>query len=297
VLPIRLDDCVVPPAIDGRIHVTFSQSYFAGLEEIERALRRRGADRISVPFEKQLVPLRMQHGLFVDEVALSRRITQIKQINSQNPDAFQPSQFVLSPDPVYTALRAKFLKTLEAAEADPDTPQDELTFLRHVYEGVRKLEKQLVEGSAEAVNHVLRMGSTLVSAGGVVHWFVRICKNEALSLLWGAQKEDQPIIPISPQVKHRLFAETQQTAEFYGVDRVFRYTVYRDGTNETTSVQTRFDYRFSEELKSSSYNLQAAVPLWDAEIETLEKYLLPQIFFREWFSKGWTMEGCWIRNP
>src|SRR5579862_9240468 len=45
VLPIRLDDCVVPPAIDGRIHVTFSQSYFAGLEEIENALRRRGADR------------------------------------------------------------------------------------------------------------------------------------------------------------------------------------------------------------------------------------------------------------
>jgi len=202
VLPIRLDDCVVPPAIDGRIHVTFSQSYFAGLEEIENALRRRGADRISVPFEKQLVPLRMQHGLFVDEVALSRRIAQINpQINSQQPELFQPSQFVLSPDPVYTALRAKFLQTLEKVEADPHTPQNELTYLRQLYEGVRKLEKQLVEGSAEAINHVVRMGPTIISAATVVHWFVRICRNEALSLLWGAQKEDQPIIPISPQVK------------------------------------------------------------------------------------------------
>jgi hypothetical protein len=296
VLPVRLDDCIVPLAIWGRLNASFSNGYLPAFEQLEAELRRRGAHLIELPFEKQLIPLRVEHSLFVDEVALSRRIKQLKSKPGEPGNAFLPTQIVLSPDPTYDSLRAKLIRTLEADERIQTTPRANIRFLRQMYEEVKQLEQRLPLAVADALNHIDRRGATLIDPAVVTHWIVRIFKNELLNILWGTQKKDTELIPISDQVRHGLWASETETATFYGIEKMFNYTIFQIDTGEIASVRTAFDHRISkdiEDYKSLSYS----IPLIEAEIPTIEKYVLPQIFYRGSFREGWTIEKCRVRYP
>ncbi len=294
ILPVKLGECAIPLSIRGRLHVNFAQDYASALEQLENALRRRGAAAVQVPFEKQLVPIRLDHSVFVDEVILRNRLSLLR----FTPESrFTADQFVMSPDPVYEALRAKLLRTLQSVEQNPAAPREERNYLKAAYSDLRHGERALQDGLASIVNFIAARNWNPHVITESVFWFVRLWRNRLLVNMWSAQKLDSPpTITLGPHIMKGLFHEHDQTREFYGVDELHEYAVFRLDAEEVTSVVTGPDRFIDDYLKEFASDLSFAMFLVDANLDTLYKFIIPQIFYYGYFSHGWSVEKSRLRN-
>ena len=88
------------------------------LERLCDRLKQVGADQYSAPLDKQLVPLEITQGVYLNQVAFRNRLAALRKLSGGNLRFQTQPTLVLSPDPEYRALREKLLKTLEASRND-----------------------------------------------------------------------------------------------------------------------------------------------------------------------------------
>ena len=67
------------------------QSYFSGLERLCDRLKQVGADQYSAPLDKQLVPLEITQGVYLNQVAFRNRLAALRKLSGGNL-RFRPDQ-------------------------------------------------------------------------------------------------------------------------------------------------------------------------------------------------------------
>jgi hypothetical protein len=294
-IPIKLEDCKIPLKIAGRIYADFSSSYFEGLDGLLQFLRSRGVDKISIPPQKALIPLELFHGLFLNRVAFEKRLRALK--GGRKDFLVSPSQFVLSPEESYTALRKKLLRTLEKSRSDPEFTVEDREYIQYAYHGVQSEEAALLGGVADIVNRFpndLYMGE----AGA---WFVKLVRNSLYATMYAAQRKiDAPILKTPEQCVLNMFASKEDTAKFFEVPGVAHLTVFRTDNGETCGVWLDKRAQIFEDLDVEGYRGQVNYPLSDLPRDLVFKFIIPQIVHFSLggrnFSSDWSLAKCRIRE-
>ena len=295
ILPIKLGKCTEPPGIRGRIYANFTGEYFPALEQLEKVLRKRGADSIPTPFDKQLIPIKLDQSLFVDEVSLRKRLSDLPFTTASS---FTPEQFVISPDPVYNQLKSNFLRNLQRIKDDPSVTREERLYVTASYEDLKKNERRLESGLARIANFIANREWNPLHLAEAIYWFVRICRNQALVSLWAAQKTTDPnLVTLGPHIKKNLFHKDSETKEFFEADELHDYAIFRvDNGNEVTSLVTGKDTFLDDYLDEFKGDLNFNMALVDVSPENLYKFVIPQIYYYNYFSDGWSIEKSRIRQ-
>jgi hypothetical protein len=295
ILPIKLGKCAEPIGIRGRIYANFTDEYFPALEQLEKVLRKRGADSIQTPFEKQLIPIKLDQSVFVDEVSLRKRLSLLPFTTESR---FTPEQFVVSPDPVYNKLKANLLRNLQRIKDDPNVTRQERLYLTASYEDIKKYEHTLESGLARIANFIADRGWNPLRIAESIYWFVRICRNQTLVSMWAAQKTNDPnLVTPGPHIKKNLFHRDEETKEFFEADELHEYAIFRmDNGNEVTSLITDKDSFIDDYLEEFKGDLNFNMPLVDVSPENLYKFVIPQVYYYKYFSEGWSIEESRIRR-
>lgn len=293
-IPVKIDDCDVPLKIRGRIHADFSRSYLEGLELLSAHLRKVGLDQQTIPVEQELLPLEITRGTLLNRPALEARLESMRK-RATGKLRIKAVQIVLSPDPTYKTLKTKLLNTLERSRTSSEFTIEGQHYILTAYRGVQELEQAIPGSIADVVNRFSGVG-TDYHVAEACFWLIRIFRNELFSLMYSAQRgDDPPILPVPDTCIINISSGPEYWARFFEVAHPAHFTVFRKDKEETCGVWIDGDYSWAKELEEyQSYDHRLFLKALPREV--IFKFIIPQIVFRRDFSDDWDIENCLIRN-
>lgn len=283
VVPVRIGDCEVPPAIVDRLYADFRDAYLEPLDHLVSRLGSLGVNDLDEPPDHALIPLTFEKGVFLDQVQLGRRL---KLLKPRLPEGFEfrAEQFVIAPNDDYRALRQRLFTRVEQIEADRFfTPAFSTDIRSRLYSFTDK-ERYLVEGLCLMVNAAVGAERTLYDVGEACHWYARLLRSEMLRLLWETQDPGlDDILDFGRDYHSSPLQKRESAARFFEVPRVESVDV---GPRATSSPGTAFAFaRLAESqmvyvdeatLRSVKSAIVCAVHSI-GESGLFGKYLVPQL--------------------
>jgi len=291
-LPIKPEECKVPFSIRDRIYADFSTDYLMQLERLEKVLRARGADKIDVAFQKELVPLRISRGLYLDEISFQSRISAlVPRIKAGNQ--IEVSQLVLYPEPEYgDARRLAARRINELDKSQNHTPEAEVD-LRSTYESIRRLEDALLVGVAGIMNGLVKMNEwAFVELA--CHWYVRIIRSMLLFRIWRLQSE----LSGATEFGKDALADPvnyDTAARFFGIDDVICCDVWKPPSNEYYSFFVDADSEVGRWFQEHPQCPDLLRAFWSPTL--MYKYAIPQMVYKSYTNPapfGWDFADCKI---
>jgi len=235
VLPLKIADCAPPRAIADRLYADFTTGYRAALDTLLASLRSIGALEIQVPFERELLPLKLTKGIYLDEVSAQKRFEQLLPALRQGA-SLTAGQILPVPTREYQALRALLLSTLDTFAEHPSySPRLEF-WLNQTFEVIKRGEDGLRAGIAELANGIVRVNDWAFFSEAA-HWLIRILMNELLArlnavrLFVGEETLGPSVEPIADALTSSATA-----ARFLEVEDVFPCDVFNDSSGDYIRV-------------------------------------------------------------
>jgi hypothetical protein len=292
-IPVKIDDCTVPLKARGRIYADFSRNYLEGLESLSAYLRKMGVDRLAIPVQQELLPLELTRGMLLNRPAFEERLANMR-MKATETLRIEPIQIVISPDDLYKNLRTKMLDTVEKSRTDPKFTIADQDYTLSVYHEIEKLEQRIVHGVTNIVNCFTDVHIHYVS--DACFWLVRILRNQIFEAMWQAQrKDDPPTIDVPDLCVLGMSSESTKWAQFLGIANAVHFTVFRKDKAETSGVWVNGDYSWVKELEDFA-GYDHRLGLKAIPTENIFSFIVPQILARPYFSDGWEIENCFIRN-
>jgi len=295
VLPVKIGKCKVPLSIRDRIYADFSQEYIVPLENLERVLRKGGADKTAVPVGRQLIPLQFSRGLFLDEVSLDKRIRSLVASFGRGFEV-SSSQLVLSPERDYTASRGRVARRLENLKNDPAYSPDWANKLRSHYDSIRRLESWLIDGTAKIMNGLFQSGDWAFT-GQSCDWYARIIRSMLLRRIW----ESQQGLPDSSDYGKSCLGDPinyETSAKFYGVPETICCDIWKEeDARSAFSVFVDADSEVGQWFRENPQCPDSLRAFWSSRL--IYEYVVPQMIYKSYVSAtpipaSWAFEGYMI---
>jgi hypothetical protein len=276
VIPIKIADCEAPLQIAGKIYADLSRNYLGSLERLVVLLKKRHAESVAVPPERQLIPVIFTRGEHLNRVAFVARAEALKDILPCDY-LIASQQMVVSQEPDYDILRSRLLTNIEnLPSCDYYTPQIE-EYLRGSYALIRRNENALLSGLAVLLNF-WRERPTWFSLGESAYWFARIVRNILLSHLHAAQLKNAP--EISDYGKGCFLSPTgdnHSAKKFYSLVEIASIDVFEPHTGEYMPVWIDGASEIAREFRPAAFQCDLA----EAGVQNIETYIIPQILLRQ----------------
>jgi hypothetical protein len=282
VIPIKIKKCSIPSKLAGRLYVDFTGGYIEGVERLETTLRKAGASNVEVSPEKQIIPLQLWDGLFLEKTALQDRFIHL--VRSQKNFAFVPEQFVVAGDHRYEKLRKAFLVAIDNLPRDPRRSEE----LKHqydlVYKEIIKLENALPAGMSAIANGIVAMKEQ-AHFSEAAYWFCLLIRNSILRHLcaaWTFNRKSKP--PLCEGVCMESLNDAGGAAKLFKVTRVQLLDVYHESNRPYFTIWTDDESTVGQWFRQTPQHNLPIRELLSSDF--LHKFLVPQMVIRHFAGVG-----------
>ncbi|MBK9730005.1 MAG: toll/interleukin-1 receptor domain-containing protein [Chitinophagaceae bacterium] len=292
ILPVLYTDSEIPDVLKHVLYIDFRNDYLQSLEKLTGVLMNWGVDKLDIPPERKLIPLKFYNQLDLDRWTFTNRVQTI--LNHHPKHQFVTDQLLIVDDNKYTVARNKLLHRLENVERDKYYSADLVESLREGYANVKQMENKLKVLTVELVNH---WTEGLFDYGEAAYWSCKKLRGKCLEVFWYYQNPNDPLLDFTKEERLAWDAcswiSPDKIESFYNAGKLRQIGVrWRVAPYSSFTIYIP-DHHPVFAFWEGGYFTEEPLNAW-LGFDDLSRFLIPQMQALEESRWTWDFDNCVI---